>query len=264
MRKIFIYALLAGLIAVFPNVHSLFAQTDDETLAATILKRDSLFWLSYNTCDTAGNKQFFTSDVEFYHDKGGLTSGAENLSASMKKNLCGANTFRLRREAVEGSVHVFPLRNAEGIYGAILSGEHVFYIIEKEKGEHLDGRANFTHVWVRQNNVWKMSRILSYDHRPATYSNKRNEIKLSDATLARFAGKYKGAQSGTLQIQKGQGALILISNDKKSVLYPETENRFFTKERDLTFEFVLNEKHEVSKMLVREGGELAETLEAAK
>jgi hypothetical protein len=58
-------------------------------------------------------------------------------------------------------------------YGAILTGEHVFYILEKGKSERLDGLAKFTHVWRFKDNEWKMHRVLSYDHGPAPYINKR-------------------------------------------------------------------------------------------
>ena len=53
------------------------------------------------------------------------------------------------------------------VYGAILSGEHVFYVRQKGKPEVLDGRAKFTHLWLLKDGVWKMSRVLSYDHGPA-------------------------------------------------------------------------------------------------
>ena len=259
-RNVYSKALLATIVTIFPLFYSLWAQSNNPELQALILQRDSLFWKSYNTCDTAGNKKFFTTDVEFYHDKGGLTLGADALSASMKNNLCGANTFRLRREAIAGSVHVFPLRNNAGIYGAILSGEHVFYVTEQGKKERLDGQAKFTHVWVRQDSVWKMSRILSYDHGPAAYRTNRTETPVSNAVLQQYAGTYKGSKSGTLILQAAHPVLLLLSNGNKMVLYPETPNRFFTKEHDLTFEFIVTEKHGVSKMLVREGGQLAEEL----
>lgn len=165
MKGITHLKILLLLCATFSNAHVLFAQSDAE-VAALILKRDSLFWITYNTCDTAGNKAFFTTDMEFYHDKGGVTLGVEALSASLKNNLCSNPDFRLRREAVPGTVHVFPMRKGNSIYGAIISGEHVFYIIEKG-AERLDGLAKFTHLWLVKDGVWKMARILSYDHGPA-------------------------------------------------------------------------------------------------
>jgi hypothetical protein len=122
--------------------------------------------VAYNNCDTGSFPQFFFEDVEFYHDKGGITLGLEGITSTMKKNLCSPKDFRLRREAVKGSVKVFPMQNSGVIYGAIISGEHVFYI--REKGtERLDGLAKFTHLWLLKDGSWKMARILSYDHGPA-------------------------------------------------------------------------------------------------
>jgi hypothetical protein len=143
------------------------AQAEVEKLTATILQKDSLFWVAYNNCDTASFPQFFFEDVEFYHDKGGITLGLESLTDITKKNLCSPRDFRLRREAVKGSVKVFPMQSSGVIYGAIISGEHVFYI--REKGtERLDGLAKFTHLWLLKNGNWKMARIFSYDHGPAS------------------------------------------------------------------------------------------------
>ena len=143
------------------------AQNTEEKVAQTILKKDSLFWDTYNRCDTTNYNQFFSDDVEFYHDKGGITKGVESMAMSIKKNLCSNSDFRIRREEVTGTVKFFPLHNNGVIYGAILTGEHLFYILEKGKEARLDGKARFTHLWLLKDNIWKMSRILSYDHGPA-------------------------------------------------------------------------------------------------
>jgi len=107
---------------------------DPKELTQTILKLDSAFWRAYNACDVDAMKLYFTDDIEFYHDKGGLTTPLSKLIESMKEGLCGNANFRLRREAVEGTVKVFPLNN----YGAIISGEHVFYINEGGKKGWMD------------------------------------------------------------------------------------------------------------------------------
>jgi hypothetical protein len=171
MKKVLIYAITIGFIFCYQS--RLFAQSDVQKLNATILEQDSLFWVTYNTCDTVGFQKFFTDDVEFYHDKGGITLGLKNLSGTIKRNLCSSSNFRLRRDAVRGTVKVFPLQSANVIYGAIISGEHVFYILEQGKEPRLDGLAKFTHLWLLKDNHWKMTRILSYDHGPATSQIKK-------------------------------------------------------------------------------------------
>jgi len=257
-RKKFLNTTFAFLLVLYPFFHLASAQTEQQKLTATILLNDSLFWAAYNSCNIEKFQQFFTEDVEFYHDKGGITLGLENLTNSFKNNLCGNNNFRLRREAVEGSIKVFPLQKSNVIYGAIISGSHVFYILEQGKKDRLDGLAKFTHVWILKDSIWKMSRVLSYDHGPASYINKKKEIKLANNIIDQFVGKYQGPQSGPLIIQREQGYLTLLSKDKKSTLYPEAENRFFMKDRDVTFEFIKNEKNKISKMIVRENDEIVE------
>src|SRR5437868_13706627 len=100
------------------------AQTEDQKLTTTILHLDSAFWNAYNTCDTAAFKNFITDDVEFYHDKGGITLGAKALIESLDKNICGGEN-RVRREAIARTVQVYPMRNGNEIYGADIYGEHL-------------------------------------------------------------------------------------------------------------------------------------------
>lgn len=263
-RRFYLIATAVILLSLCPFFQVLIAQTEQQKLFTIILSKDSLFWESYNNCDTEKFKQFFTDDVEFYHDKGGLTNGLENLTASFKKNLCDNDSFGLRREAVAGTVKVFPLQKSNLIYGAIISGEHVFYVLDKNKKERLDGLAKFTHVWILKDSVWKMNRVLSYDHGPAPYINKRKEIKISAKILNQFVGEYKGAQTGKLIFRNENDLLTLINKNKKSTLYPEGQNLFFMKEQDLTFEFIKNGQNKVYRLLVREHGEIVEELTLLK
>lgn len=147
-------------------------QNDNASLSRIILQADSLFWKAYNECATDKFEQFFTEKVEFYHDKGGITNGLAALATSMKNNLCSNPNFKLRREAVAGSMNVYPLASEGNIYGAILTGDHVFYVLEPNKPDRLDGKAKFTHLWLKESDHWKMSRILSFDHGPAQPVNK--------------------------------------------------------------------------------------------
>jgi len=258
-RKYYIVAQYAFLFLLgFTGVVK--AQNAEEKATKIILQKDSLFWQSYNRCDTSNYSQFFSDDVEFYHDKGGITLGVESMAMTMKKNLCSNSDFRIKREAVKGTEKIYMLRNSGEIYGAIFSGEHLFYVLEKGKEARLDGKANFTHLWLLKDGAWKMSRILSYDHGPAPYINKRKEIKISEDFLNQFVGEYKGAQTGKLIIQKENNLLTFADNNKKSILYPEGQNLFFMKERDITFEFMKNGKDKVDKLLVRENGEIVEEL----
>ena len=196
------------------------AQTEQQKLTATILHLDSAFWNAYNNCDTARFKDFVTDDVEFYHDKGGITLGAKALIESLNKNICGNVNSRLRREAVAGTVKVYPMQNGDEIYGAIISGEHLFYMTEKGKPEYQSGVANFTQLWQLKNGIWKMSRILSYNHHAPEYINTRKEIELPAQQLDQLTGTYKSAQSGTMTVIRENKVLILKGGGQTYMLYP--------------------------------------------
>jgi hypothetical protein len=145
----------------------LFAQTQKDKLTETILHQDGLFWDAYNRCDVDKMAEFFWPDIEFYHDKGGPTIGSGPLMETIRKNLCGNPNSHLRREAVPDTAKVFPLEKNGEIYGAVLYGEHYFYVNDKGKPEYRDGMAKYFDVWLLKDGKWKMSRVVSYDHHDA-------------------------------------------------------------------------------------------------
>jgi len=233
---------------------------ENQKLTATILHLDSLFWKTYNECNTGNSGQFLTDDVKFYHDKGGITDGRIALVASIKNNICGNQNQRVRREAVDGTVKVYPLRNGDSIYGAIISGGHYFYVTENNKPEKREGLAKFTQLWLLKGNEWKMSVILSYDHGPAPYINTKQEIKLSAAALKQFEGNYKNPKFGTFNYKIEGSNLLMDGSGFHSILYPESKNMFFVKERDLEFEFIKNDKNQVFKIIVHENSAIVDEL----
>jgi hypothetical protein len=256
MRSSFYYLALIFLLPCLCSKET-YAQKEQEKVIDTILHLDSLFWNVYNSCDTTRFKDFFTADVEFYHDKGGATIGIEALNESFKKNLCSNSDYHLRREAVEGTVKVYTLHKGDEIYGAVITGEHLFYAKQREKSEFLDGQASFTHLWLLKNGEWRMSRVLSYNHHEPDYVSKRKEITIGKNKLEELAGSYKAPKTGEIRIQREDEHLLMLIGDKHYVIYPESETVFFSKERDLTFEFI-KDVDKVNKMIVREKGEVVE------
>ena len=248
------------LVILFACCSRAIAQTEQQNLTATILHLDSAFWKTYNSCDTIHNKDFFTDDVEFYHDKGGITLGATALAESMAKNLCSNNGFRLRREAVAGTVKVYPMQKGDEIYGAVIMGDHVFYVTQNGKPEFLDGAASFTHLWLLENGVWKMKRVISYNHHPAVYTNARKETVVPQKQLDQLTGAYKSTQSGVMNVVREGDVLILKSNNNNYTIYPLSGTEFFSKERDLVFEFVKDAHDKPVKMIVKEHGAVADEL----
>jgi hypothetical protein len=249
---------LLALVAL--NLAELKAQSKEEQLTATILHLDSAFWNAYNNCDTAKFKDFVTDDVEFYHDKGGITLGAMALIESLKKNICGNANQKVRREAVAATVKVFPMANGNELYGALISGEHEFHVSENNKPEYHVGDAGFTQLWIVKNGVWKMSRILSFNHHEAQYKNKRTAIELTPKELNQFSGTYKSSKSNTMTVTRQKNVLLLKGGDNTFTLYPLSQNSFFTKERDLEFHFVKDTAGKPLKMIVKEKGAVSDEL----
>jgi hypothetical protein len=248
MRSIAQIILLSTIVCGSLNAQQ--HSPDDEL--KDVLALDSIFWQHFNNCDIDAMRTFFTDDIEFYHDKGGVLNGVDNFLSTSKRNLCSNENLRIRREAVQGSVKVFPMKDGQKLYGAILSGQHVFYVIENGKEPRLDGLARFTHLFLKTESGWKMSRVLSYDHGPAPYVNHRKEIVLGDKTLRRYEGKYKAPQSGVCEIKRANGSISINVGGKTYKILPESDTRFFSTDRDLTFEF------KDDKMIVRENGNVVE------
>lgn len=242
---------------------------EDPQLTSVILHRDSLFWQAYNSCNVEAMQRFFTDDMEFYHDRGGSTAGLDAFTANTRKGICGSDTIHIRREAIAGTVQVFPMRKSGVVYGAILIGDHRFYVKAGSKPEFLDGQAKFTHLWLLKDGAWKMSRVLSYDHGPAHYVNLRTEISLPDTLLRHYTGTYKGSQNN-IRVEVDGSHLVLSTGNNKFAIYAEAKDRFFLRERDLTFTFnsiAIQDSHSSTgldkgsqKLVVRENGNIAEEL----
>ncbi|SDG66441.1 MULTISPECIES: nuclear transport factor 2 family protein [unclassified Duganella] len=140
-------------------VSQVWAQADWEAGAR---QTDDAYWAAYNRADADKMNSFLADDVEFYHDRGGALIGKKALAAVNDEMKSDGD--KLRREALPGSVHFFPMRKDDVIYGALVSGEHQFFVIPKDKPAFAVGRAYFTQLMVLKDGAWKVSRIFSYEH----------------------------------------------------------------------------------------------------
>lgn len=129
----------------------------------TLKAKDSLlFKIGYNHCDTNMVAALTSDDFEFYHDQGGaMKSKAQFLLAIA--GLCQLN-YKASRELDPKSLDVFPLYENGKLYGAVQNGTHRFFEETGSKPKHLTSTARFTHLWILENNQWKLRRVLSYDH----------------------------------------------------------------------------------------------------
>lgn len=148
-------AALSAAIAVAATASNAQAPVGDE-LTATITALDSRIFSAYNHCDLVAFARYIAPDVEFYHDKGGLTRGRDKLVDSIKNNICG----KLRRELIPGTLEVYPMKG----FGAVEIGSHRF--CELSTG-NCDAVARFIHLWQYRDGQWTITRVISYDHQAA-------------------------------------------------------------------------------------------------
>jgi hypothetical protein len=119
---------------------------------------DTELFESFNNCqnpeELEKHASYFSPDVEFYHDNGGVTWDRKSMISNTKKNACGNYT----RKLVAGSFKAYPINE----FGAITEGVHTFCETKTKKCE---GKADFVMVWRNVNNKWQITRALSYGHR---------------------------------------------------------------------------------------------------
>lgn len=151
VSKFFLFILMAG----FSGMAKAQTNTASDNLYKEIAHMDSVLFHAFNNRDIETFKTLFTEDLEFYHDKGGLTN--YDYTIQSLKNTAAQNNG-LKRELVKGSLEVYPVKD----YGAIQVGAHTF--CHPENGKMDCGTFKFVHVWKKINNEWKITRVISYDH----------------------------------------------------------------------------------------------------
>jgi len=124
-----------------------------DPLYKAVASADAAVFGAANRCDLETFGKYFTDDLEFYHDKTGLSVGKADLIQKTRSNICG----KMVRELVPESLVVYPLPG----FGAIEIGTHRFL----HPGEPNNiGQAQFLHVWQLKDGQWRISRVISYDH----------------------------------------------------------------------------------------------------
>ena len=125
---------------------------ESKGLHDTIVMMDSLLFDSYNNCKLDVFESLISEDLEFYHDRGGLSTSKPGLVEAIKNNICG----KVTRELLKGSIEVYPIPN----FGAVEMGAHRFYNNqEKERGPSRFSK--FVQIWHNENGKWKLSRVVS-------------------------------------------------------------------------------------------------------
>ena len=140
-----------------------FAQSQNERKVVTtqielfnkVANLDSSLFTAYNSKNLDLMKTYFTKDLEWYQDNGGLIDFEKvfsNFQSIFNRD------YDLKRKLIRESLEVHPIEN----YGAIEIGKHQFKHVENGKLEI--GTFKFVMIWKNNNGNWKISRVISYDH----------------------------------------------------------------------------------------------------
>jgi hypothetical protein len=117
----------------------------------TIARLDSVFFDAYNTCKAEVMENLFSDSIEFYHDRGGLSTSKPGLMEALKNNICG----KVARELYPGSIEVYPIPG----FGAVQMGYHRF--INKKEGNSVSRFSKFVHIWKNEDGQYRLSRVIS-------------------------------------------------------------------------------------------------------
>ena len=131
------------------------AEENGVDLTREILEMDAKLFNAFNQQDIETIKEVMREDLEFYHDTGGLGDYAQTIEGF---STLFARDDGLNRRLLPGSTEIFPIKD----YGAIQVGAHEF--CHQENGKDDCGTFKFLHIWSRDDGVWKLSRVVSYDH----------------------------------------------------------------------------------------------------
>jgi D-alanyl-D-alanine carboxypeptidase len=120
-----------------------------------VLKQDSLFFTAYNNQDIQVIKNMMADDVEFFHDRAGFYNYQQNIQAFQSQWAGGTKPVR---KLLKESVEIKPIRK----WGALQTGLHEF--CTTTNGQTSCQTFKFVHLWSYNNNIWKLSKIVSYGH----------------------------------------------------------------------------------------------------
>ena len=139
----------------FDALINTYSSRPKDSLYDRIARLDSLLFDAYNNHDLEKIRTFFTKDLEFYHDRGGLTDYEQNMRSF--REIFEKNSG-IRRELAPGSQEVYPVNH----FGAMEIGAHKFCHLENGKQDC--GTFKFAMIWKMTEEGWKISRVISYGH----------------------------------------------------------------------------------------------------
>ena len=61
----------------------------DQEINDIIVIKDKEYFDAYNTCDMDTQASLYSENLEFFHDKGGLSTSKQEILTSIETNICG-------------------------------------------------------------------------------------------------------------------------------------------------------------------------------
>ena len=202
---------------------SAYAQVDkNSNLYKTILSKDILlFNIGFNTCDISQFENLLSEEFEFFHDKDSISNKKEFLY-NLRNGLCKSpTTYQSRRELVSESTEIYPLYKSKVLYGAIQTGNHKFYETIAGNKETFASSAKFTHVWLLENRIWKLTKSLSYNHQDNDIRNYQSSIFDNDTEIEKWLIENKVPTLGIGVIKDGKLQQVKVFGEiKKGISAP--------------------------------------------
>tara|TARA_R110002073_G_scaffold108336_9_gene243684 strand:+ start:115694 stop:116455 length:762 start_codon:yes stop_codon:yes gene_type:complete len=231
-------------IFLLTSIASINAQNKSELFSILKAKDNQLFEVGFNRCNLKQVEKLVTNDIEFYHDIDGVTKSKKKFINSIKENLCSSGKNNIRRVLDEASFEVFPLYKDGKLYGAVQNGIHRF-------GQT---KANYSHLWLKEKQEWKLSRVLSYNHHKEQDVSKNNRLKLSVTELKQYVGTYEFSPEFILTIRIKDGKLYGGSQGDEVEITSYKKHKFIDAEQTHDLEFILNKKGIVSSLKMKGDG----------
>jgi CubicO group peptidase (beta-lactamase class C family) len=211
------------LICLFLTTLSAYSQVDkNSNLYKTILSKDSLlFNIGFNTCNISQFENLLSEKFEFFHDKDSISYKKEFLY-NLRNGLCKSpTTYQSRRELVSESTEIYPLYKSKVLYGAIQTGNHKFFETIAGNKETFASSARFTHVWLLENEIWKLTKSLSYNHQDNDIANYQSSIFDNETEIEKWLIENKVPTLGIGVIKDGKLQQVKVFGEiKKGISAP--------------------------------------------
>jgi hypothetical protein len=156
---------------------------------------------------------------EFFHDKDSISHKKEFLY-NLRNGLCKSpTTYQSRRELVSESTEIYPLYKSKVLYGAIQTGNHKFFETIAGNKETFASSARFTHVWLLENGIWKLTKSLSYNHQDNDIANYQSSIFDNETEIEKWLIENKVPTLGIGVIKDGKLQQVKVFGEIKKLPY---------------------------------------------